>query len=106
VDVASDGDGITITVMHVSRDIVVTVTGDLDMASESRFESSLALIGGHVRVFVDLSSVEFMDSTGTRTLITHAQRLGNGGGVLWVREPSEAVRQALFLSGLSFLIER
>ena len=92
--------------MHVARDIVVTVAGDLDMASEARLESSLSLIAGHVRVFVDLSAVEFMDSSGTRTLINHAQRLGNGGGVLWVREPSEAVRQALSLSGVSFLIER
>jgi anti-anti-sigma factor len=47
-----------------------------------------------------------MDSSGTRTLVEHAQRLSNGGGVLWVRRPSEAVHQALALSGLTFLIER
>lgn len=103
---ALDGDGVTITVRHVSDDILVTVSGDIDMASDPRLESSLALIDGRVRVFIDLSAVEFMDSSGTRTLINHAQRLGNGGGVLWIRHPSDSVRQTLSVSGLGFLIER
>jgi anti-sigma B factor antagonist len=57
---------------------VISVTGELDMYTSSRFEEQLldAVEEGPPGVIVDLSGCEFIDSTALGILITANRRLG------------------------------
>ena len=46
-------------------------------------------------VLLDLGSVDFMDSSGLKVLITQTIRRGEAGGSLYVRNPSRAVRRRM-----------
>ena len=46
-----------------------------------------------VRVLVDFSTVDFMDSSGVTALLVAAQRARGGGGALVVCSPSPRVRR-------------
>lgn len=47
----------------VVHDAVVTLRGDLDLSHQSKFERSLAGLEHCRRVLIDLSAVDFVDST-------------------------------------------
>ena len=58
------------------RAAVITVTGELDLASSAALEEELARVVGTgvAQVIVDLRELEFMDSTGLSTLVKAHQR--------------------------------
>ena len=61
---------------------VLTVTGEIDMATAPRFRQRLlALIsGGAQNVVIDLSGVDYIDSTGLGVLMGGAKRVRSTGG--------------------------
>ena len=61
---------------------VLTVTGEIDMATAPRFRQRLlALIsGGAQNVVIDLSGVDYIDSTGLGVLMGGAKRVRSAGG--------------------------
>lgn len=70
--------GFDVTVGSQADVTVVSLTGELDIATADRLTKALDGLsvkpGG--RLAVDLSAVEFMDSTGLRLLITANRRAG------------------------------
>ena len=60
----------------------MTVTGEIDMATAPRFRQRLlALIsGGAQNVVIDLSGVDYIDSTGLGVLMGGAKRVRSAGG--------------------------
>ncbi|GAB1819656.1 hypothetical protein HerbRD11066_28200 [Herbidospora sp. RD11066] len=52
------------------------------------------------RVVIDMSGVEFCDSTGMNVLLSALKRLKERGGVLEVASPRPAVRKILQVTGL------
>jgi anti-sigma B factor antagonist len=56
-------------------------------------------VGGDVRV--DMSAVDFMDSSGLRALIDAHQRAESAGRRVVVVQPSKAVRRVIEISGLA-----
>ncbi|GLX96655.1 hypothetical protein Hesp01_46050 [Herbidospora sp. NBRC 101105] len=52
------------------------------------------------RVVIDMSGVEFCDSTGMNVLLSALKRLKERGGVLEVAAPRPAVRKILQVTGL------
>jgi len=87
-----------------SRDLpgmhIVSLHGELDMASAPRLADALVEIAGST-VVVDLSGLTFMDSTGISALVVARNRvLTEGQGELVVTRPAGMVRRALEIVGL------
>lgn len=79
---------------------VVTVTGELDIASAPQLESALSVLTGRPLVVVDLSTLEFVDSTGLSVLVRAHQRATEQGHRFGlVRGPGQ-VQKLLTMTGL------
>lgn len=81
---------------------VVTASGELDLYTAPRLQTALAsLLRERVdRVVVDLSGIEFCDSTGMNVLLSAMKRLKEQGGTLELAAPRPAVRRILQVTGL------
>ncbi|SEG76607.1 anti-sigma B factor antagonist [Thermomonospora echinospora] len=81
---------------------VVTATGELDLYTAPRLQTALAAVlrDQAGRVVVDLSGVEFCDSTGMNVLLAAMKRLKEQGGAFELAAPRPAVRRILQVTGL------
>ncbi|WP_232677571.1 STAS domain-containing protein [Nocardioides sp. R-C-SC26] len=90
-------------VENVGGRIVVRVTGEVELTSAAAFRLTLRGIMGAERpdVVIDLSGVEFMDSTGLGVLVgaQRQARLFRGG--LALLSPSPPVARLLHLTALN-----
>jgi anti-sigma B factor antagonist len=88
----------------VDTDVVVWVRGELDVASAPRLrEAMLDALAGRDDAFVitlDMSGIEFLDSTGLGVLVAVLKRMRFVGGDLVIRAPSRSVRKLFGLTGL------
>ena len=82
---------------------VVTVAGEIDMATASELRQGLVGTQGHV--IVDLRAVSFLDSSGIAALVTARKQLLETGGDLRLRKPQGIVRKVLEVTGLVSWIE-
>jgi|HubBroStandDraft_2_1064218.scaffolds.fasta_scaffold16446_3 anti-sigma B factor antagonist len=82
---------------------VMSVAGEIDLYTAPRLHAELAAAvaaGSPARIIVDMSGVEFCDSTGMNVLLA-AQRLAReGGGDLELAGPRPAIRKILQVTGL------
>ncbi len=83
----------------------VTAHGYIDLSTAARFEIALRdAAGDHDSVDVDLTDVEFMDSTGLRALMAaHRDERGGGIGVVAM---SPQVQRLFRIAGVDGLIAR
>ncbi len=96
LSVAEDGD-------HEA--LIVTVAGEIDLASASSLEECLtAAIDQAPRVVADLGGVTFLDSTGLSVLVRAVQRAEARQGELRVRRPPEQVRHLLEMTGIDQIL--
>jgi anti-sigma B factor antagonist len=81
---------------------VVSVYGEVDLYTAPRLQTELAALvrDGVSRLVVDLSGVEFCDSTGMNVLLSAMKRLREHGGSLELAAPRSAVRRILQVTGL------
>ncbi|MDX6678985.1 MAG: anti-sigma factor antagonist [Solirubrobacteraceae bacterium] len=73
----------SVRVVHDRDEVVVELTGELDIASADELEREIRELraDGVACVVIDLRGVDFLDSTGLRTLISlrnAAKRAGHG----------------------------
>jgi anti-sigma B factor antagonist len=81
--------------------VVLRLVGELDIASAPRLEAEFgaaAPLAG--RVMVDLSGVEFIDSSGLRALLAVAGRAREQDRELSIRRPSAEVQRIFEISGV------
>jgi anti-sigma B factor antagonist len=80
-------------------DVLVTVVGELDIATVARVRERLAAVieAGAGRVVVDLRGVSFMDSTGLAAFV-HAKV--RQGAITLVMEPDSYARLIFEVAGL------
>ncbi|WP_181723324.1 STAS domain-containing protein [Nocardia gipuzkoensis] len=83
--------------------VVVTVHGEIDMASAPHLQSALdeALRDGPAAVVVDMSNVGFLGSAGLSVLLAASEATGSGG--LRV-VPSDAARRPIEVTALDRLL--
>ncbi|MBB5998877.1 STAS domain-containing protein [Streptomonospora salina] len=81
---------------------VVAVRGEIDLYTAPQLQSGLvdALEDGARRLVVDMSRVEFCDSTGMSVLLSVMKRARAADGDLELVAPKPAVRKILEVTGL------
>jgi anti-sigma B factor antagonist len=80
---------------------VVRVRGELDLSTAPELCGRVERAAGNRRVMIDLSGVEFCDSTGLRALVGATREIEiNGGKAALVVPPEGSLARVLELSGL------
>ena len=79
-------------------DAGIVASGEIDAHTAPSLAA--AIDGAGPDVALDLSGVEFVDSSGLRVLIDAHQRLDEAGGALRIVSPSDPVRRLLEISGV------
>ena len=82
---------------------IVTICGEIDLYTAPRLHSELASLlaeGAPARMTIDMSGVEFCDSTGMNVLLSCLRRVRERGGDLEIAAPKPAVRKILQVTGL------
>ena len=81
---------------------IVCVSGELDSSNAASLEATVApLAAEHTeRLIFDLSALRFMDSAGIAVLVGVAAKVD----AVQLREPSQAVRRVVELTGLTSVL--
>ena len=85
----------------------VALRGEVDVLTVDRVRSVMAdaLAGRPREILVDLTDLDFIDSTGRGALIFGFQRARDAGIRFRLANPTSTVRQILVLSGLLEVVE-
>jgi anti-sigma B factor antagonist len=81
--------------------VVYRVTGSLDLTTVDRLRAVVGpACGGGTDVLLDLSAVDFCDSTGVGTFVWLHRQATAAGGRLLLGAPRRPVREVLKISGV------
>lgn len=81
-----------------SSDEYVRASGEVDASTAPRLAAAIHAAGPVVRL--DLSAIDFLDSSGIGVLVEAHQQLDEDGGSLTIVAASAMVRRVLDLSGM------
>ena len=97
---------LSIDVQREGDDAVVHLAGELDISTSPDLQDALAdLTDRPRRVVVDLSDLEFIDSTGLAALLGAHKALNEQGGTLELRHPNKMVVGLVQITGLDDVFE-
>lgn len=93
--------GLILSVRPAGDDIIVAVSGEVDVCTEGLLQRVLLQIMRErsARIFLDVSGVSFMDCAGLRALLTARRRAELRGGYMRLIATSAAVRRIIELTG-------
>lgn len=83
--------------------MVLALAGEIDLYTAPRLQSELTTAlatAKSARIVVDMSAVEFCDSTGMNVLLAAHRLASERGGELTLAAPRPAVRKILEVTGL------
>ena len=103
---AGDAELLRWSVSEVGSEVVVSLEGDLDLATVEPLSGILREILQQrpATVAVDLARVSFLDSTGIRCLVNAATAAETNGCNLVVRRPTATVVRVLGICGVDELL--
>ena len=82
--------------------VVVSVQGELDITSSQRLDDRLAeAAAASDQVILDMSAVDFMDTTALAVIVTHWRRQAEEGGVFLLAGARYRYTKALWITGLA-----
>jgi anti-anti-sigma factor len=82
--------------------VVITVHGDLDIITSPRLDESLIRVQGtHQRVILDLSDVDFLDTSALAVIVGHWKKLESTGGMLALAGARYRYTKTLWITGLA-----
>lgn len=97
---------LSIDVRREGDDAVVTLAGELDISTAPDVQDALAeLTDAPRKVVVDLSALEFCDSTGLAALLGAHKTLNENGGSLELLAPSPMLVNLVKITGLDDVFE-
>ena len=98
---------IVVLASDATQDTVVWLRGEHDLSSVAEFRQAIATAVDASRsdLVIDLSRVEFMDSTTIDQILAARVRLGAEGRKVRVRDPSPAARYLLEICALTDVLE-
>ena len=96
-----------VTIEETGNAVHVMLRGELDISTASSLEDDLRRVeaGGPALLVIDLSRLDFMDSTGLRLLISADQRARAVGRRLVLVRGNEMVQRVLRLTRLDERLE-
>jgi anti-anti-sigma factor len=96
-------DQLRIDVRQDSGRVILTLAGELDMASSELLEQALAgeEVLGESMVVLDLQQLQFIDSTGLRVILTTLDRCRERGQEFAITPGSEQVQRLLSVTGVA-----
>ena len=89
-------DSITVTIDDAR---VIVVKGDVDLAGGPLLDEALAQVERTNAVVIDVSGVDFIDSSGLRSLLSASRRARERDADVVLRAPSIGVLRLLDLTG-------
>ena len=99
-------DGFSTTVTRDGDTTLISVTGEIDIATCERLRDAIEPhLGPQQAIILDLSGVEFTDSSLLNVLVQARGTLTADGGSLFLRNPSIAANRLITLSGLEDLLQ-
>ncbi len=82
--------------------VVASVRGELDVVSSERFDDCLAEAAAiSDRIILDLSAVDFMDTTALAVIVGNWRRQVEAGGLLFLAGARYRYIKALWITGLA-----
>jgi len=82
--------------------VVVSAHGELDITSSQRFDDRLSeAAAASDQVILDMSAVDFMDTTALAVIVTHWRRQAEEGGVFLLAGARYRYTKALWITGLA-----
>jgi anti-sigma B factor antagonist len=92
-----------VAVTRSGAEAVVGLTGELDLASAPHLRDCLATLAeeGVTQIVLDLTDLDFVDSTGLSVLVMDFQRTRAEGGWTRIRNPTPSVTRVLEITGLA-----
>jgi anti-anti-sigma factor len=82
--------------------VVVTVRGELDVVTSERFKDCLTEAGeSSDRVILDMSAVDFMDTTALAVIVGQWRRQVEAGGMFLLAGARYRYTKALWITGLA-----
>ena len=89
-----------IVVRNGTEPVEVSLFGDMDLATEGQVVEALSWLAAKA-VIVDLSRVDFIDSSGIRALVIGHRAAEEAGGSLALRAPSSLAARVLDMTGIT-----
>jgi anti-sigma B factor antagonist len=95
-------DGLALSSEHRGDSTIVTVAGDLDIVTSSALDNCLteARAAGS-SVILDLSAVDFMDTSALAVIVGHWKKLEAAGGSLALAGARYRYTKTLWITGLA-----
>jgi anti-sigma B factor antagonist len=88
-------------VSRANGQVLVAVEGELDLATAPQLRDHLVEMSEEkVEVILDLTRLQFIDSTGLSVLVMAFNRARAAGGSIVLRHPSQSVLRVLEITGL------
>jgi anti-sigma B factor antagonist len=82
--------------------MVVTIHGDLDIVTSPQLDDCLTRAQGtHNRVILDLSDVDFLDTSALAVIVGHWKKLEAAGGTLALAGARYRYTKTLWITGLA-----
>ena len=104
--VGSDSIEFDVDVVVEDGETIAHVRGEIDIATCERLRDAIEPhLGPGQRVVLDLSGVHFMDSSCLTVFVQARTTLTTDGGSLILRNPSDAARRVLTVSGMDRLFD-
>jgi anti-sigma B factor antagonist len=95
-------DGLVLSSEQRDGNFVVTVAGDLDIVTSPALDECLTKAQGQGnRVVLDLSGVDFMDTSALAVIVGHWKRLEAAGGSLALAGARYRYTKTLWITGLA-----
>jgi anti-sigma B factor antagonist len=104
---ATETENLVVRVTYDPDEVTIQPVGEVDMASAPFLDAELRRVeaDGDENVVVDLSELDFIDSTGIRTLVLADGRLRDRSRSLQVRRGTGHVARAMEVSGIEGVLE-
>ena len=86
--------------------VILQISGEIDMATGPELRQRIVqyVQEGHVHIVIDLTEVDFIDSTGLGVLIGGLKRTRSHGGDLQCIGLSESLKEMFKLTGLDAVL--
>ena len=99
-------EGLSTEVSREGNATLIRVVGEIDIATCERLRDAIEPhLGPQQTIVLDLTGVEFMDSSSLNVLVQARGTLTADGGSLFLRNPSLAAHRLLTIAGLEDLLE-